>query len=132
MMWLAVGLLQKVLEVSLLVRYIRCRSTICNRRISLLQDCKVSHGMNLKTSNLVTVCDAAAGETCPLWFGHSVKVHWGLADPSKIEGSEAEIAQGFHACIAEITKRVNKLVPIAEKNLTATELKSELAKLAAH
>ena len=86
---------------------------------------------DFKPDVVVTVCDAAAGEACPLWFGHSVKVHWGLADPSKIEGSEAEIAQGFRACIAEITERVNKLVPIAEKNLAATELKSELAKLAA-
>lgn len=80
---------------------------------------------------VITVCDSAAGESCPLWFGDSVKVHWGLADPSKIEGSEEEKAQSFRACIAEITERVKKLIPIAEKNLTPAELKFELAKLGA-
>lgn len=86
---------------------------------------------DFKPDVVVTVCDSAAREVCPVWFGHSVKVHWGLADPSKIVGSEAQKAQGFQACIAEITKRVNKLVPIAEKNLAPAELKSELAKLGA-
>ncbi|MDW6092980.1 arsenate reductase ArsC [Vibrio rhizosphaerae] len=80
---------------------------------------------------VVTVCDSAAGEACPVWFGNSVKVHWGLADPSKIEGSEAEKAQGFRACIAEITARVNQLLPIAAQDLSPAELKAELAKLGA-
>ena len=84
-----------------------------------------------KPDVVVTVCDSAAGETCPVWFGHSVKVHWGLADPSKLEGSEEEKAQGFRACIAEITERVNQLMPIAEKNLALADLKAELAKLGA-
>lgn len=86
---------------------------------------------DFKPDVVVTVCDSAAGEACPVWFGNSVKVHWGLADPSKIEGSDEEKAQGFRACIAEITERVNKLIPIAEKNLTPADLKSELAKLGA-
>tara|TARA_Y100001968_G_scaffold47631_1_gene37912 strand:- start:2217 stop:2687 length:471 start_codon:yes stop_codon:yes gene_type:complete len=86
---------------------------------------------DFKPDVVVTVCDSAAGEACPVWFGNSVKVHWGLADPSKIEGSEEEQAQGFRACIAEITERVNKLIPIAEKKLTPAEFKSELAKLGA-
>ncbi|MFC4700234.1 arsenate reductase ArsC [Glaciecola siphonariae] len=86
---------------------------------------------DFKPDVVVTVCDAAAQETCPVWFGDSIKVHWGLADPSKIEGSEEEKAQGFRACIAQIIERVNTLIPIAEKDLTASALKSELAKLGA-
>jgi arsenate reductase (thioredoxin) len=80
---------------------------------------------------VITVCDSAAAEACPVWFGNAVKVHWGLSDPSKIEGSEEEKAQGFRACIAEITERVKKLLPLAAKDLTPAELKSELAKLGA-
>lgn len=80
---------------------------------------------------VITVCDSAAGESCPLWFGNSVKVHWGLADPSKIEGTEEQIAQGFRACIAQITERVQQLMPLAEQRLSATELRTELAKLGA-
>ena len=84
-----------------------------------------------KPDLVVTVCDAAAGEACPVWFGNSVKVHWGLADPSKIEGSEEEKAQGFRACIDEITARVKKLMPLADKTLSHEALRSELNKLGA-
>ena len=80
---------------------------------------------------VVTVCDSAAAEACPVWFGNTVKVHWGLTDPSKIDGSEEEKAQGFRACIAQITERVNQLVSLAERNLTATELKTVLKTLGA-
>ena len=86
---------------------------------------------DFKPDVVITVCDSAAGEACPVWFGNSVKVHWGLADPSKIDGSEKEKAQGFRACIAQITQRVNKLLPIAEKGLSPAELKAELTQLGA-
>ncbi|MFT4938533.1 MAG: arsenate reductase [Paraglaciecola sp.] len=61
---------------------------------------------------VVTVCDSAASETCPIWFGDSVKVHWGLADPSKLQGSEEQIADAFRTTIKEITLRVNKLMSL--------------------
>lgn len=61
---------------------------------------------------VVTVCDSAAGETCPLWFGKSLKVHWGLADPSKLQGSEAEIAEAFRATIEQIKQRVQQLADL--------------------
>ena len=66
-----------------------------------------------KPDLVITVCDSAAGETCPVYFGNSLKVHWGLTDPSKIEGTDAEIEQAFFACIKEITERVEKLKAIA-------------------
>ncbi|GGF77688.1 arsenate reductase ArsC [Alteromonas lipolytica] len=80
---------------------------------------------------VVTVCDSAAGEACPVWFGQTVKVHWGLSDPSKIEGSDEEKAAAFRACIVEITDRVNQLVPLAQQSLSPEQLKSQLAALGA-
>jgi len=77
------------------------------------------------------VCDSAAGETCPVWFGKSVKVHWGLSDPSKVEGSDEQKAAAFRACISEITERVNELVPVAEKSTSPAELKAALTALGA-
>tara|TARA_B110000908_G_C10045690_1_gene353906 strand:+ start:74 stop:544 length:471 start_codon:yes stop_codon:yes gene_type:complete len=59
---------------------------------------------------VVTVCDSAAGETCPVWFGKSLKVHWGLADPSKLQGSEAQIAEAFRVTIVQIKQRVEQLL----------------------
>lgn len=81
---------------------------------------------------VVTVCDSAAGESCPLWFGDTLKVHWGLSDPSKIEGSDEEKAQAFRACIAEITARVNQLVAIAKQRLDADALRAALTEIGAH
>ncbi len=81
---------------------------------------------------VVTVCDSAAGEACPLYFGNSLKVHWGLSDPSKAEGDEAETEQAFLACIEQITGRVNQLISIAVKGLDKTQLKAALATIGAN
>lgn len=78
---------------------------------------------------VVTVCDSAAGESCPLYFDNTLKVHWGLSDPSKVEGDEAQIEQAFLACISEITQRVEKLKHLAQQNLDQQSLKSALVAL---
>lgn len=80
---------------------------------------------------VITVCDSAAGESCPAYFGKSLKVHWGLSDPSKVEGSEAEIEDAFKTCIQEITERVEQLKKIAQQNLDSTNLKHSLAAIGA-
>ncbi|MCQ3831080.1 arsenate reductase ArsC [Microbulbifer elongatus] len=61
---------------------------------------------------VVTVCDSAAGEACPIWLGESTKVHWGLEDPSKLEGSEEELARAFHQTIDAIQARVEKMLEL--------------------
>jgi arsenate reductase len=81
---------------------------------------------------VVTVCDSAAGETCPLYFDDSLKVHWGLSDPSKVAGDDAAIEQAFLTCIEQIVVRVNQLKVLAAKGLDKTELKAALAALGAH
>lgn len=65
---------------------------------------------------VITVCDSAANESCPVWFGKAVKLHWGLADPSKVEGGEAEKAAAFRACIAQIRARVKALLALAQQH----------------
>lgn len=62
---------------------------------------------------VVTVCDSAAGEACPVWFGKTIKMHWGLEDPSKLEGSEQQLADAFNVTIDLIEARVNRLIDIA-------------------
>ncbi|WP_100643786.1 arsenate reductase ArsC [Alteromonas facilis] len=80
---------------------------------------------------VVTVCDSAAAETCPVWFGKSVQVHWGLSDPSKVEGSEDAVATAFKACIAEIELRVTQLSEVAMQALPANEMRQALLSLGA-
>ena len=59
---------------------------------------------------VVTVCDSAAGEVCPLWMGEVDKHHWGLPDPSRAEGGEAAIRSAFMAVIDRIESKVDEWV----------------------
>lgn len=64
----------------------------------------------------ITVCDSAAGEACPVWFGQGIKAHWGLPDPSKLEDA-AEQAELFEQVANTLTKRI--------KTLLTTEISGE-------
>jgi arsenate reductase len=59
---------------------------------------------------VITVCDSAAGESCPVWFGKSIKVHWGLTDPSSLQGSDEDIANAFRHTINILKNRIEKLM----------------------
>ncbi len=78
---------------------------------------------------VITVCDSAAGETCPVWFGKSLKIHWGLIDPSKLSGTEEDIAEAFRQTIEIIKERVDALKLIAQSKRSTWQ--EQLASLGA-
>lgn len=55
---------------------------------------------------VITVCDSAAGESCPVFFGAPVKAHWGVADPAHATGTEAEITAAFESAYKTLKARV--------------------------
>ena len=57
---------------------------------------------------VITVCDSAAGEVCPLWMGEVEKIHWGLPDPSRVEGDEEAVRSAFLAVIDRIENTVDE------------------------
>lgn len=63
---------------------------------------------------VVTVCDRAAGEACPLWLGNAEKVHWGLADPSAVTGDEAVQREAFDAIITTLQARLGELIAMPD------------------
>jgi arsenate reductase len=65
---------------------------------------------------IVTVCDSAAGETCPVWPGHPLTAHWGMPDPAAASGDAAAIDAAFLATYAALQRRLSALiaVPLAE------------------
>jgi len=79
---------------------------------------------------VVTVCDSAANEQCPVWFGNCIKVHWGLPDPSKLEGTEDEIKNAFFAVMNTIENRIKKVLAIDLDHLSDNEHQSALAEIA--
>ena len=64
---------------------------------------------------IITVCDNAAGEVCPVWPGHPVTAHWGLPDPAAVEGTQAERLLAFRETIRVLENRIKPFVelPIA-------------------
>lgn len=80
---------------------------------------------------VITVCDSAAGESCPLWFGKSLKMHWGLADPSKLQGSDEEKADAFRNTIKEIEQRVQQMLKLDLENISQDQLQRALNGLGA-
>lgn len=72
---------------------------------------------------VITVCDSAAGESCPVWPGHPVQVHWGLPDPAAVEQmSRQRIA--FEDTYAALYKRLSRLAKIDFEPLRDAELKA--------
>jgi len=81
---------------------------------------------NWQADAVITVCDSAAGEQCPLWLGQSRKVHWGLADPSSINGDEKEIAEAFNKTINILQERIQSLLEYDLDKLSADALENLL------
>jgi arsenate reductase len=78
---------------------------------------------------VITVCDRAAGEVCPIFFGPSIKTHWGLADPSEVSGSEAQITAAFQMTLGKIQERANVFFALPFASLSREQLQSELARI---
>jgi arsenate reductase len=60
---------------------------------------------------VITVCDQAAGESCPLFPGNPKKLHWSTPDPAKVTGSEAEIDAAFDQAFFMLKNRVEDVLP---------------------
>ena len=78
---------------------------------------------------VITVCDKAAGEACPVYFGPALKAHWGLEDPSEVSGDEARVDAAFDATLAQIAKRCRALLDLPIDTLAPEELKRELDRI---
>ena len=63
-----------------------------------------------RMDRVVTVCDNAAGEACPVWPGRPAKAHWGLPDPAAVQGSEAEQRRAFADTYAALDRQIAALV----------------------
>ena len=59
---------------------------------------------------IVTVCDNAANEICPIWPGHPATAHWGLPDPAAVDGNKNDIDAAFTSTYAELKKRITHLL----------------------
>jgi protein-tyrosine-phosphatase len=73
-----------------------------------------------------TVCDDAAGETCPVWPGQPMTAHWGVSDPAAATGNEAEIRLAFADALRMLTNRINIFVSLPLRSLDQLSLQRQL------
>lgn len=69
---------------------------------------------------VITLCDQAAGETCPVYFSNAIKIHWGLPDPSKGEDNQNE---NFDHVIITLETRIKKLLNQQFESMDQNQLK---------
>ncbi len=79
---------------------------------------------------IITVCDNAAGEACPIWPGHPATAHWGFPDPAAVEGSDEEKRRAFDLVFHAIRRRVELLVNLPPEKLERLALPAELKRIA--
>ena len=116
------------------------KGQVLPRSLSTLQAAGIStEGLYSKGNNafegsppdvVITVCDKAAGEACPVYFGPAVKAHWGLEDPSDVQGDEALVDAAFKATLETIETRCRAFFALPFDRLSAAELKAELERIA--
>jgi len=72
-----------------------------------------------------TVCDNAAGEVCPVWYGAPVTAHWGIPDPAHVEGDDARRA-AFEKAAAQLTRRIHLFLQLPIDKMESALLKQKL------
>ncbi len=72
-----------------------------------------------------TVCDNAAGEVCPVWYGAPVTAHWGIPDPAHIEGDDARRA-AFNKAAEQLARRIQLFMNLPVEKLDKLVLKEKL------
>lgn len=73
-----------------------------------------------------TVCDNAAGETCPVWPGQPMTAHWGVPDPAEAKGNAAEIALAFKDAYRMLNQRIGIFTSLPLRSLDQLTLQKKL------
>ena len=79
-----------------------------------------------KLDFVFTVCDNAAGETCPLWPGQPITAHWGVQDPAAVQGADEVKRRAFFNAFSELSTRINYLLALPIEKLDRLTLQTKL------
>ena len=79
---------------------------------------------------VITVCDNAAGEVCPFWPGQPATAHWGYADPSAIDGTDAQKLDAFRQTLHAIKRRLELLINLPAASVERLMLEKSARDLA--
>lgn len=75
---------------------------------------------------VLTVCDKAAGETCPVYLSKAIQAHWGVSDPSHVKGSEIEIISAFDQIFGILRQRIEAMLMLPLETMSSKQLTTQL------
>jgi arsenate reductase len=75
---------------------------------------------------IITVCDNAAGETCPTWLGKPTTAHWGIPDPAALQGTDIEKKRAFNQAFKSLDTRIKLFLSLPIASLDQLRLKQEV------
>lgn len=78
---------------------------------------------------VLTVCDRAAGEVCPVWPGQPMTAHWGVDDPAMVEGDEATVTKAFYDAYVVLNRRITIFLSLPIDKLDQISLRRELTSI---
>lgn len=78
---------------------------------------------------VITVCDNAAHEVCPVWPGQPITAHWGVPDPAAVQGTGEEIKNAFRSAFFLLDRRIDLLLNLPLAKLDSLALKREVEKI---
>jgi arsenate reductase (thioredoxin) len=81
---------------------------------------------NIEFDIVISVCDRAQGETCPIYLNKTLKAHWGLPDPAEVVGEEKEIREAFESTYLALHKRIALMLALPLEKLGERELTDRL------
>jgi arsenate reductase len=82
-----------------------------------------------KIDFVVTVCDNAANEVCPVWPGQPISAHWGVPDPASARGTEEQIEKAFRDAFFLLDRRISLFLSLPLSTLDELSLKKEIDKI---
>lgn len=78
---------------------------------------------------IFTVCDSAAGETCPVWPGHPASAHWGIEDPASVQGAAIEKERAFVQAARYLKNRISAFLALPMASLDEVALTHHLRRI---
>ncbi len=75
---------------------------------------------------VLTVCDKAAGEACPVWPGQPMTAHWGVADPAAFQGTEEETTKVFWDTASVLKRRIELMLALPMEALDSLSLQQQM------
>lgn len=78
---------------------------------------------------VITVCDNAANEVCPVWPGQPLTAHWGIPDPAAVQGSAEQIARAFRDAFVVLDRRIGLFVSLPLATLSSLAIQKEIDRI---